>query len=155
MLKIGDVAPDFDLESDTGERVRLSCLRGKVVVLYFYPKDDTPGCTKEACSFRDSWAAVRASGALLFGMSPDTIDRHRRFKEKYSLPFPLLADPDRTALKAYGAFGPKTMYGKEVEGVIRSTVIIGPDGRVATLFPRVKPEGHAAEVLEALKGIGA
>jgi Peroxiredoxin len=150
MLKIGDRAPDFELESDSGEKIRLSSLRGKTVVLYFYPKDDTPGCTKEACSFRDSWAAVKASGALVFGMSPDSADKHRTFKEKYSLPFPLLSDPDRGTLKAYGAFGKKMMYGKEVEGVIRSTVIVGADGKIAKVFPKVKPEGHASEVLEAL-----
>lgn len=153
MLKAGDTAPDFELISDDGSKVRLSGLRGKTVVLYFYPKDDTPGCTTEACSFRDSWAAVKATGAQLFGVSPDSVASHGTFKEKYSLPFSLLADDDRKVLKSYGAFGKKMMYGKEVEGVIRSTFIIGPDGRIEKVFPKVKPEGHAAEVLVALKSI--
>lgn len=151
MLKVGDTAPDFELDSDSGESVRLSGLRGKAVVVYFYPRDDTPGCTKEACSFRDSWAAVKSSGAIVLGISPDSVEKHRKFKDKYSLPFTLLADPERKALSAYGAFGKKMMYGKEVEGVIRSTFIIGPDGRIAHVFPKVKPEGHAAEVLKALQ----
>jgi peroxiredoxin Q/BCP len=151
MLKLGDEAPDFELEADSGERVRLSALKGKIVALYFYPRDDTPGCTKEACSFRDSWAAVKASGAVVLGISPDSAERHRKFKEKYGLPFALLADPGRETLKAYGAFGKKLMYGKEVEGVIRSTFIVGADGRIAKVFPKVKPEGHAAEVLAAIK----
>ena len=150
MLKVGEMAPDFELEDDSGARVRLSELRGKTVVLYFYPRDDTPGCTKEACSFRDSWAAVKASGAAVYGLSPDTVEKHRAFREKYGLQFPLLSDRDRSVMKAYGAFGAKIMYGREVEGVIRSTFIIGPDGKVAKVFPKVKPEGHAAEVLEAL-----
>jgi len=152
MVKEGDRAPDFDLEADDGTRVRLSSLLGKTIVLYFYPRDDTPGCTKEACSFRDSWAAVQAKGVVLMGVSPDPIERHLKFKAKYGLPFPLLVDQDKTVMKAYGAFGKKTMYGKLVEGVIRSTFIIGPDGRVKKVFPKVKPEGHAAEVLAAVGG---
>jgi len=150
MLKVGDEAPDFELEADDGSRVRLSGLRGRTVVLYFYPKDNTPGCTKEACSFRDSWAAVRAKGAAVLGVSPDPAGRHAKFKAKYELPFTLLADADKAVMKAYGAFGKKTMYGKLIEGVIRSTFVIDPDGRVATVFPKVKPEGHAAEVLAVL-----
>ncbi len=150
MLKVGDEAPDFELEADDGSRVRLSGLRGRTVVLYFYPRDDTPGCTKEACSFRDSWAAVRAKGAAVLGVSPDPAGRHAKFKAKYELPFTLLADADKAVMKAYGAFGKKTMYGKLIEGVIRSTFVIDPDGRVATVFPKVKPEGHAAEVLAVL-----
>lgn len=153
MLKEGDTAPDFDLASDSGASTRLSSLRGKTVVIYFYPKDDTPGCTKEACSFRDSWAAVEASGALVLGISPDSSEKHGKFKAKYSLPFSLLADPEKATLKAYGAFGKKMMYGKEVEGVLRSTFIVGPDGKIAKVFPKVKPEGHAAQVLEAIKAI--
>lgn len=153
MIKVGEFAPDFELEADDGSRVKLSELRGKTVVLYFYPRDDTPGCTKEACSFRDSWAAVEATGAAVYGVSPDTIEKHGKFKEKYGLPFALLSDRERDVMKAYGAFGKKIMYGKEVEGVIRSTFIIGPDGRVAKVFPRVTPEGHAAEVLAALEGL--
>jgi peroxiredoxin Q/BCP len=154
MLREGDLAPDFELVSDGGENVRLSSFRGTAVVLYFYPKDDTPGCTTEACSFRDSWAAIRATGAVVLGLSPDPAERHGKFKAKYSLPFPLLADPERAVLRAYGAFGKKMMYGKEVEGVIRSTFIVGPDGKVLKVFPKVKPAGHAEEVLEALKALG-
>jgi peroxiredoxin Q/BCP len=151
MLQAGDTAPDFELFADDGTKLRLSSLRGRTVVLYFYPRDDTPGCTKEACSFRDSWAAVKASGALVLGVSPDSAERHVKFKAKYNLPFPLLSDEDRSVMKAYGAFGKKLMYGKEVEGVIRSTFIIGPDGGIRKVFPKVKPEGHAAEVLAALQ----
>jgi len=151
MLKEGEKAPDFELTSDGGSKVKLSTLQGKTVVLYFYPKDDTPGCTTEACSFRDSWAAVKASGAQVFGISPDSAVSHTKFKEKYSLPFALLADEDKAVLKAYGAFGKKMMYGKETEGVIRSTFIVGPDGVIRKVFPKVKPEGHAGEVLAALK----
>lgn len=154
MLKEGDKAPDFELEADDGTRVRLSDLRGRTVVLYFYPRDDTPGCTKEACSFRDSWAAVKATGAAVYGVSPDTVEKHRAFRDKYGLQFPLLSDRERSVMKAYGAFGQKIMYGREVEGVIRSTFIIGPDGKVAKAFPKVKPEGHAGEVLDALGALG-
>ncbi|MDA8427121.1 MAG: peroxiredoxin [Treponema sp.] len=155
MLKEGDKAPDFELVSDGGSIVKLSSLRGRTVVLYFYPRDDTPGCTTEACSFRDSWAAVEAAGAVVFGISPDSAGSHVKFKAKYALPFPLLADEEKVALRAFGAFGTKMMYGKEVEGVIRSTFIVGPDGVIRKVFPKVKPEGHAAEVLGALKVLGA
>lgn len=153
MLKEGEKAPDFELASDEGGKLRLSSLLGTTVVLYFYPRDDTPGCTKEACSFRDSWAAVKSSGALVFGISPDSPERHAKFRAKYQLPFTLLADPEKKVLKAYGAFGPKTMYGKLVEGVIRSTFIVGPDGNIRRVFPKVRPEGHAGEVLEALRNL--
>ncbi|HUW39789.1 MAG TPA: peroxiredoxin [Rectinemataceae bacterium] len=155
MLSEGDKAPDFELVSDSGSIVKLSSLRGRTVVLYFYPRDDTPGCTTEACSFRDSWAAVEAAGAAVFGISPDSAGSHVKFKAKYALPFTLLADEEKVALKAFGAFGKKLMYGKEVEGVIRSTFIVGPDGVIRKVFPKVKPEGHAAEVLGALKLMGA
>jgi peroxiredoxin Q/BCP len=154
MPKEGEKAPDFELASDRGTKERLSSLLGKTVVLYFYPKDDTPGCTTEACSFRDSWAAVEATGAVVFGISPDSVGSHVKFKAKYSLPFALLADEDKSVLKAYGAFGKKMMYGKEVEGVIRSTFIVGPDGLIRKVFPKVKPEGHAGQVLEALRELG-
>ncbi|HTX72955.1 MAG TPA: peroxiredoxin [Rectinemataceae bacterium] len=153
MVKEGDTAPAFELVSDKGATVTLSALRGKTVVLYFYPRDDTPGCTTEACSFRDSWARVEASGALVFGVSPDSPSSHAAFKSKYSLPFALLADESTSVLKAYGAYGKKMSFGKEVEGVIRSTFIIGPDGIIKKVFPKVKPEGHALEVLEALKAL--
>lgn len=153
MLKIGDTAPDFELMSDSGETFKLSSLRGKTVVLYFYPKDDTPGCTKEACSFRDEWAGVKASGAVVLGVSPDSVERHGKFKSKYALPFTLLSDPDKAVLKAYGAYGKKLLYGMEVEGVIRSTFILGPDGIVRKVFPKVKAAVHAEEVLAALKAL--
>jgi thioredoxin-dependent peroxiredoxin len=153
MLKEGSLAPDFNLANDGGASTRLSALRGKTVVLYFYPKDDTPGCTKEACSFRDSWAAVEAVGAVVLGISPDSAERHQKFKDKYALPFTLLADPDKATLKTYGAFGKKMMYGKEVEGVIRSTFIVDAEGRIAKVFPKVKPEGHAGAVLDAIRAM--
>ena len=152
MLKEGDRAPDFELEADDGSRVRLSSLKGKTVIVYFYPKDDTPGCTTEACGFRDSWGAIKAKGAVVLGVSPDSAASHVAFKGKFSLPFTLLADPDKKVLTAWGGYGKKMMYGKEVEGVIRSTFIVGPEGTVVKVFPKVKAEGHAAEVLAALGG---
>lgn len=150
MIAEGTKAPDFALRDADGKLWTLDDFAGSEFVLYFYPRDDTPGCTKEACSFRDSWAAVRAKGAAVLGVSPDPAGRHAKFKAKYELPFTLLADADKAVMKAYGAFGKKTMYGKLIEGVIRSTFVIDPDGRVATVFPKVKPEGHAAEVLAVL-----
>ena len=150
MLAIGEVAPDFALESDEGEIVRLSDYRGKVVVLYFYPRDDTPGCTKEACSFRDAYDLFLGKGAVVLGVSPDKSASHGRFKAKYSLPFRLLADPEKKVLKAYGAWGEKKMYGRTTEGVIRSTYVLDAEGKIKAVFPKVKPEGHAREILEAL-----
>jgi thioredoxin-dependent peroxiredoxin len=150
MLEVGIMAPDFTLESDEGERVSLSDWRGKVVVLYFYPRDDTPGCTKEACSFRDAYDRFLEKGAVVLGVSPDKPASHGRFKSKYSLPFRLLADTEKTVLKAYGAWGEKIMYGKTVEGVIRSTYVIAGDGTILAAFPKVKPEGHAEEILKVL-----
>jgi peroxiredoxin Q/BCP len=121
-------------------------------VLYFYPKDDTPGCTKEACGFRDAWHDLQALGAVVLGVSPDAAESHARFAEKYRLPFPLLSDPDRSVMQAYGAWGEKTSYGRKTTGVIRSTVWIGPDGRVRRHWPRVTDaEAHPEEVLEALR----
>ncbi len=149
-ITIGRKAPAFSLPTDTGETVSLESLRGKPVVLFFYPKDDTPGCTTEACEFRDSWKAVQRTGAVVLGVSPDGVDSHRRFREKFSLPFPLLADQDHAVAEAYGAWGEKSMYGKKYYGVLRTTFIIDPAGSVRRVFEKVKPVGHAAEVLEAL-----
>ena len=151
MLKPGDVAPDFSLAADDGKAVALKDLRGRPVVLYFYPKDDTPGCTKEACQFRDSWKDVQETGAVVLGVSPDSTTSHQKFKEKYSLPFPLLADVDHQVASAYGAWGEKSMYGKKYQGILRTTFLIDRTGRIARVFEKVKPDGHAAEVLAALR----
>jgi peroxiredoxin Q/BCP len=152
MLKPGDKAPPFSLSSDSGETVSLESLRGKKVVLYFYPKDDTSGCTVEACEFRDSWPRVRAAGAVVLGVSPDDEASHQKFKRKHSLPFPLLVDRDHRVAERYGAWGEKSMYGRKYQGILRTTVLIDEQGRVSRLFAKVKPKGHAAEVLAALRG---
>ena len=150
MVKEGEAAPEFTLEDDEGRKVSLSAFKGKTVVLYFYPKDDTPGCTKEACGFRDAYDDFLAKGAAVIGVSPDKAVSHARFKAKHGLPFVLLADPEHAVLSAYGAWGEKSMYGKRYEGVLRSTVVIGPDGAIRKVFPKVSPEGHATEILAAL-----
>ena len=150
MVEEGQQAPDFELPSDSGERIRLSDLRGKPVVLYFYPRDDTPGCTKQACGIRDAWGEYRARGAVVLGVSPDDEASHVKFKEKYSLPFTLLADPDHAVAAEYGAWGQKKNYGKTYEGIIRSTFVIGPDGTLVKALRNVKPDGHAERVLAAL-----
>jgi len=150
MLKIGDKAPAFSLASDSGETISLRDLKGKPVVLYFYPKDDTSGCTVEACEFRDNWKDVKRSGAVVLGVSPDGVVSHQKFKEKFSLPFPLLADEGHKVADAYGAWGEKSMYGRKYQGVLRTTFLIGGDGKIARVFEKVKPKGHAAEVLAAL-----
>ena len=149
-IAIGQQAPAFSLPSDAGETISLEGLRGRTVVLFFYPKDDTPGCTTEVCEFRDSWAAVQGSGTVLLGVSPDGVDSHRKFREKFSLPFPLLADEGHAVADAYGTWGEKSMYGKKYYGVLRTTFIIDPAGSVRRVFEQVKPAGHAAEVLAAL-----
>lgn len=151
MPQKGDRAPVFALNDEDGNEISLASFSGKKVVLYFYPKDDTPGCTTEACAFRDAYDEILATGAVVIGVSPDTADRHAKFKSKYGLPFHLLADPEKTAIKAYGAWGEKSMYGKKYEGVIRSTFVIGPDGIITAVFPKVSPKGHAAEILETLR----
>ena len=152
MIQPGEPAPSFALTDASGRRVTLEDLAGRHVVLYFYPKDDTPGCTKEACGFRDAWHDLQALGAVVLGVSPDAAESHARFAEKYRLPFSLLSDPDRSVMKAYGAWGEKTLYGRKTTGVIRSTVWIGPDGRVRRHWPRVTDaEAHPAKVLEALR----
>lgn len=150
MIEEGKKAPAFALKNQAGERVRLSDFEGRHVVLYFYPKDDTPGCTKEACSFRDEHQALEAAGAVVLGLSPDDEGRHARFATKYSLPFQLLADVEHAVAEKYGAWGEKNNYGKKSMGILRSTFLIGPDGRVVKVWRKVKPEGHAAQVLAAL-----
>ena len=152
MVAEGQPAPDFELASDGGERVRLSDFRGRPVVLYFYPRDDTPGCTAEACGFRDVYDEVRDRGAVVLGVSPDDEAAHARFKAKYGLPFTLLADPDREVAKAYGVLREKTMYGKKRLSIDRSTFVIDVDGRVAKAMRSVKPAGHPEQVLAALPG---
>ena len=148
----GEPAPDFTLTSDSGAAVTLSSLKGSPIVLYFYPKDDTPGCTTEACEFRDEYSRFRQHGAVVLGVSPDDEASHLRFKEKYSLPFTLLADPAHVAADAYGVWGEKTFAGKTYMGVERSTFVIDPDGNVGRIFRKVKPDEHADQVLDALRG---
>ena len=149
----GKAAPAFTLEDDAGNTVSLKDLRGKDVVVYFYPKDDTPGCTKEACGFRDLWGELSARGAVVLGVSPDNAQSHQNFVSKYSLPFTLLCDPDKKVMERYGAWGEKMMYGRKTVGVIRSTVWVGPDGKVRKHWKRVpKAADHPTKVLDALKG---
>jgi peroxiredoxin Q/BCP len=150
MIEEGTPAPDFELVSDEGKTVRLSDFRGRPVVLYFYPKDDTPGCTKEACAFRDAYAQYESRGAVILGVSPDGETSHARFKEKYGLPFTLLADPEARVAQAYDVWRERTLYGKTGMGVYRSTFVIDPQGTVVKAMYGVKPEGHAEEVLAAL-----
>ena len=153
MIKEGQKAPDFVLPSSDGRDIALADLRGKPVVLYFYPKDDTPGCTKEACAFRDDYAQLKKK-AVLLGVSPDSVESHERFRDKYKLPFPLLADDDKKVAKKYGAFGEKVLYGRKMVGMIRSTFVIDAEGIIRKVFPRVRVEGHAEKVAEALKLLG-
>jgi peroxiredoxin Q/BCP len=150
MIEAGKKAPDFTLPSSEGGEISLKALRGRPVVLYFYPKDDTPGCTREACAFRDASARLKRSGAVVLGVSPDSVASHDKFRKKYRLNFPLLADADKAVAKRYGAFGEKVMYGKKVVGMIRSTFVIDAEGVVRKVFPRVKVDGHDEQVLAAL-----
>jgi len=148
----GKTAPAFTLEGSDGKKVSLGDFAGRNLILYFYPKDDTPGCTKEACGFRDGFRSLARLGAIVVGVSADSGESHRKFAAKYKLPFPLLSDPERKVMQRYGAWGEKTMYGKKVTGVIRSTVWIGPDGLVRKHWARVRDAAaHPAEVLEALR----
>ncbi len=153
-LEEGAAAPDFTLSDAEGKRVKLSSLRGKPVVLYFYPKDDTPGCTKEACAFRDRQSELKQTGAVVLGVSPDTSESHAQFRDKYQLNFPLLADPDHAVAEKYGAWREKNMYGKKSMGIQRSTYLISPEGKVAKLWRSVKVDGHDEQVLGALAGLG-
>jgi thioredoxin-dependent peroxiredoxin len=150
VIQEGKPAPDFELESDTGETVRLSKLRGRPVVLYFYPKDDTPGCTTEACEFRDAYDVYRDRGAEVIGVSPDTVASHEKFKTKHQLPFTLLADPEHEVAEKYGVWGERKFSGKTYMGIKRSTFVIDKDGNVARAMLGIKPAGHAQEVLNAL-----
>lgn len=150
MPKAGDLAPDFSLPSDSGETVRLSDYRGKRVVLYFYPKDMTSGCTKEACSFRDHYPQYEEQDAVILGVSPDPPERHVRFKSKYDLPFLLLSDVDHTVAEQYGVWAEKKMYGKTYWGILRTTFVIDEEGRISKVFTKVKPADHGKEVLESL-----
>ncbi|UCF21448.1 MAG: thioredoxin-dependent thiol peroxidase [Gemmatimonadota bacterium] len=150
MLKVGEAAPDFELQSDSGETVRLADLRGKKVILYFYPKDNTPGCTTEACEFRDRAPQIKRKGAVVLGVSPDSIKSHERFKQKYELPFALLSDPDHAVAERYGAWGEKKMYGKTYEGILRTTYLIDEKGRVEEVFEKVKAKGHGDQVMDSL-----
>ena len=150
MLNLGDQAPDINVQTDSGEDFRLSAMKGKRVVLYFYPRADTPGCTVEACEFRDQIKAFGKQGAAVIGVSPDKPAAQAKFKQKYDLPFTLLADQDRAAAEAYGVYKEKNMYGKKVMGIERTTFVIGLDGTVEKIYHKVKAKGHAAQVLEGL-----
>ena len=150
MVEEGQEAPDFELTSDAGERVRLSQFRGKPVVLYFYPRDDTPGCTAQACGIRDSYEDFEQRGAVVLGVSPDEESSHVKFKQKYGLPFTLLADPEHEVAEQYGVWGERKYMAKTHMGVERSTFLIDEEGRIDKVMRRVKPDTHAAQVLEAL-----
>jgi peroxiredoxin Q/BCP len=149
-LKVGDRAPDFSLPSGKGEKLSLKDLKGKIVVLYFYPKDNTPGCTREACSFRDNWSALKKKGAVVIGVSGDSIASHKKFTGKYELPFTLASDEKHEVLKKYGVWKEKSMYGKKFMGIQRTTFLIDKEGTITHVFPKVKVEGHVDEVLSAL-----
>jgi thioredoxin-dependent peroxiredoxin len=150
MIAEGTTAPAFTLNNQDGKKVSLSDFSGKKVVIYFYPKDDTPGCTKEACGFRDNYQAILDKGAVILGVSADNEADHIKFRSKFNLPFDLLSDPDKTMIQAYGAWGEKSMYGKTYEGILRSTFVIDENGTVIKVFAKVSPDEHAAEVLSVL-----
>ena len=154
MLDVNDKAPDIKLEDENGKEVSLKDFKGKTVVLYFYPRADTPGCTKEACEFRDAYRQMQKTGAVLLGASPDTAKAQKKFQEKFHLPFTLLADADKKLCHAFGVIQEKNMYGKKVMGVVRTTFILGPEGKIKHVFHKVKPEGHSEEVLAYLKQAG-
>ena len=149
----GIPAPDFELMDDTGTSRRLKDFRGQPVILYFYPADDTPGCTKEACNFRDDYSDYQRAGVVILGVSPDSVKSHVKFKEKYQLPFPLLADEDHKVCDEYGVWGPKKLMGREYEGVLRTTFLINKQGSIAHIFENVRPSEHSVEVLEKLKSL--
>lgn len=152
MIVAGKKAPAFTLPADDGTLVSLQDLKGRKVVLFFYPKDDTPGCTTESCELRDSWTTLTAAGAVVLGVSPDSVASHAKFSKKFSFPYRLLADEDHAVAEAYGVWGEKSMYGKKYFGILRTTFLIDEAGRVEHVFEKVKPKGHAAEVLEQLRG---
>jgi peroxiredoxin Q/BCP len=151
MIQSNTQAPDFSLQDENGTVRRLSDFRGKPVVLYFYPKDDTPGCTTEACGFRDQYLEYTEAGVTVIGISPDSSSSHTKFKSKYDLPFTLLADEDHKVCDLFGVWGHKKAMGREYDGVFRTTFLIGPEGRILKVFESVKPDGHSAEILAALK----
>ncbi len=152
-IEVGKKAPAFTLESSEGGKVKLADAAGKVVVVYFYPRDNTPGCTVEAQEFSAAIPALKKLGAIVYGVSKDSITSHCKFRDKYSLQFPLLSDPEGKVLEAYGAWGDKVMYGKKMKGIIRSTVVIGKDGKVVQHWPKVSVKGHVAAVVEAVKAL--
>ena len=151
MLKIGDNAPDFALPDANGSIVSLKDFRGKKVVLYFYPKDNTPGCTRQACAFAENYAAFNSRNIAVIGISKDSVASHRKFADKYNLPFILLADPELAAIQAYGVWQEKKLYGKVSKGVVRTTIIIDENGNIAKVMPKVKPDTNAAEILSELQ----
>ena len=150
MVEEGKPAPDFELQTDTDETVKLSSLRGKPIVLYFYPKDNTSGCTTQACGIRDAWSEFEAAGAVVLGVSPDGVSSHTKFREDFELPFTLLADPEHAVAEAYGVWAEKSRYGRTYMGIVRSTFVIGADGNVIKVMRNVKPATHAEEVLAVL-----
>jgi peroxiredoxin Q/BCP len=152
-LASGVPAPEFELLDDSGVSRVLSAYRGQPVILYFYPKDDTPGCVKEACNFRDDYSAYQNANVVILGVSPDSPESHARFKTKFQLPFPLLADEDHAVCDRYGVWGPKKFMGKSYEGVLRTTFLIDANGTIARVFENVRPAEHSAEVLEALRSL--
>jgi peroxiredoxin Q/BCP len=151
IIEAGKPAPDFALIDDTGALRRLADYRGKSVILYFYPKDDTPGCTTEACNFRDDYSAYQLANVQILGVSPDSVSSHQKFKSKYTLPFPLLADEGHEVCTAYGVWGPKKMMGREYEGVFRTTFLIDANGIISKVYENVKPSEHSSELLAVIK----
>ncbi len=154
-LKVGQKAPDFKLPDENGKLHKLSDYKGKTVVLYFYPADDTPGCTLEACNFRDDYLKYKAAGAVILGVSPDDEQSHEKFKAKFNLPFPLLADVGHKVCEQYGVWAEKTMFGKKYMGVVRSTFLIGPDGKIAEVYSKVSVPKHSEKVLKAVEELQA
>jgi peroxiredoxin Q/BCP len=153
VVSVGQPAPDFALRSDAGDTVRLSDLRGRPVVVYFYPKDDTPGCTTQATEIRDSWAEFEQAGATVLGISPDSTDSHEKFKSKFSLPFPLLADTDHAVAEAWGVWGEKSLYGRKFMGIVRSAFVVDEKGKLAGVFYKVSPKDTVPKVEEVLRGL--
>lgn len=149
-LNVGDKAPDFNVVNQDGENVKLADFKGQKVIIYFYPKADTPGCTAESCNLRDNYDDLLNKGFKIIGVSPDKPEKQKKFAEKYNLPFPLLADVDKEVIKSYGAWGLKKMYGKEYEGLLRTTYVIDENGKIEKVFPKVKTKDHAAQILEAM-----